>query len=116
MESAHTSVFVDDTSMQAVDDSFDGVLDKIVPAVTLFGDEAKKLKLLLSPKAAVTASTNKLALALQKELLSYGMHFLVDKRARDLGVTHTAAACRPSKLVKARFNRRHKRVKKTKQL
>ena len=47
---ANTSLFVDDTSMQATDSEFDGVLQKIVPAVAFFGEEVQRLKLSLSPK------------------------------------------------------------------
>ena len=62
---------------------FDRVLNKIVPAVALFGEEVQRLTLSLSPMAVVTASTMKLAGALQKELQSYGMEFKFDQRVSD---------------------------------
>ena len=102
--------------MQSTDAEFAGVLDKIVPAVSLFGDEAQRLKLSLSPKAVVTASTDKLARALQKELLTYGMKFGIDGNARDLGIAHTAASSRPSKLLASRFAKRTKKIMKVKKL
>ena len=114
---ANTSVLVDDTCMQAIHEEFDGVLDIVVPAVIMFGEKARKLKLSLSNRAKVTASTPKLAQTLVNELENnYGMFFQVDPEARDLGVTHTAGASRPSKLVISRFVKSRKRVEKTKQL
>ena len=53
-----------------------------------------------------------LALALQKELSFYGMHFIVKNHARDLGISHTAAARRPSQLFRNRFLKRKTRVSK----
>ena len=101
---ANTSVLVDDTSMQSVGSEYNEVLDKIVPAVVLFGEEAAKLKLPLSDKAGVAASSVKLACILQKELATYDMQFKVDQESRDVGVTHTAASAKPNKLVKSRFD------------
>ena len=106
---ANTSVLVDDTCMQSVGVDYEDVLEKIVPAVATFGDVARSLKLSLSPKAAITASTPKLALLLQKEMSGYNMTFKIDQKARDVGITHTAASSKPNKLVKNRFdNRKHK--------
>ena len=77
---------VDDTSMQSTGKDYDEVLEKIIPAVARFAESVVKLlKLMLSPKAVVTASEYKLALILQKELQSYGLTFRVDQQARDVG-------------------------------
>ena len=85
--------------MQSIGYDNEEVLDKLVPAVVMFAESVARLKLKLSPKAVVTASTHKLALILQKELETYGLTFRVDQKARDVGVTHTAASSKPNLLV-----------------
>ena len=72
-QQSNPNIFVDDVCMQSSSKSFDGVLDKLVPAVDMFGDKAKLLKLTLSSKNAVTASTPKLAQSLRDELSTYGL-------------------------------------------
>ncbi len=102
-KSANFKLFVDDTSNHARGTSFDEVLQHLVPAVVDFANTATKLKLKLPPKAVIVAPNTKLPLVLKKELASYGVSFDIAKSARDLGVTSTAAACRPSKLSQQRF-------------
>jgi len=113
---ANVNLFVDDTCMQSTGKEFDEALDKIVPAVALFGNKAAELGLGLSAKAVVTASSTKYAKGLKDELATYGMKFNVDMHARDVGVTHTAGSSRPSKQVIKRFTKRAAKVIKTKQI
>ena len=104
---SNTNVFVDDTCMQATGRTIEDVLEIIVPAVSMFGDKVRALKLSLSPKAAVCGSIPKLAQIFQHEMKhNYNMQFLINECARDLGVTHTAAKTRPSKFVLSRFNKK----------
>ena len=103
---AITNVFVDDTNMQSIGTSCDDTLEQIVPAVTMFGDGARKMHLSLSPKAIVTANNPKLAKLLQYELSTYGMKFQVSEAARGLGISHTAGAKRPASLLISRFRAR----------
>ena len=65
----------------------------------------KQLKLMLSTEAVITASDPRLAFRLKKRLERHGLSFSLSKEARDLGLTHTAAAKRPSKLVINRCNK-----------
>ncbi len=66
----------------------------------------------MSPKAVLVASVWKLAKLLQKELADHGIIFSISKIARDLGVTSTAAASRPSNLVHKRNIKAKHRIKK----
>ena len=108
---ANTKVFVDDTCMQSCSKGFDKTLQKVVPAVSMFGDKAKLLNLKLSPKATTTASSNKLAKQFKKEMYQeYKMTFQIDESSRDVGVTHTAAKIRAKKIIKTRFNKRSNKI------
>ena len=97
---SNPEVFVDDASMHAYSDTFDGAFDKVELAVVSFGEEVHKMGLTLSPKAVCAASTVKLATALKNELAIYNMSFQTDPDARDVGIAYTAAAKRPNKIVK----------------
>ncbi len=81
---SNPEVFVDDTSMHAYNDTFEEVLQDVIPSVAKFGDEVRVMGLSLSPKAVCTASSKKLATAAKNELASYGMTFKVDPDARDV--------------------------------
>jgi hypothetical protein len=107
---ANTNCFVDDTNMHTVGTSYNDTLEVIIPAVSLFGEQAAAMGLKLSPKASIVASHEKLALQAQTELATYGMSFQVEKESRDLGVSHAGGAKRPFKLLSTRY---HKRVNKT---
>ena len=111
---AHVGTFVDDTSMQSVGAYFEQVSDKLVPALADFGDVAKKLKLLLSPKAVISASHPSLALSLQRELKNnYGLIFKINNSARDLGIAHSAGVAKPDKVLKDRLKSKKNRISRT---
>ena len=67
------------------------------------------MKLKLSGKAYIVASSDKLALALQETLKNKGMDFQIAYAARDLGISYTAG-----KPIKHKFNINKVRVKNTK--
>lgn len=104
-------VFVEDTCMQATGDSFDATLDNVVPAVSGFGNDVRKLKFKLSEKATVTSSHPKLAFAFQNEMSThYNMFFNVSGSSRDAGISHTAARSKPNTILTHRFVKRKNRV------
>jgi len=108
----HTSLFVDDTTMQATANTLHEVLEKLVPTVSTWAEGVNKLKLTLSSKGCIVTSCPKLSKLLRKELLSYGLEYQVETGARDLGVTHTSGATRPIQISKSRFLKAKSRVKK----
>jgi hypothetical protein len=103
---ANTNCFVDDTNMHAVGASHDETLDIVIPAVTLFGEQASLMGLGLSPKASIVASHDGLAVSAQKELATYGMTFQVERESRDLGISHAGGNRRPFKLLNTRYRKR----------
>jgi hypothetical protein len=113
---SNPAVFVDDTCLQAIANTMNEILDILVPAVTAFKSKADELKLSISPKSALTASADNLVQILHQELKSYGINFLIDNSARDVGITHTAGRARPNKLMISRFKQRINRTNKTKKL
>ena len=101
---ANLSLFIDDTCFHALADTVSLLLDKFMPDVLKFQMVARKLKLKLSPKTQITTSCELAAILLQKELKEYGMFFEISKQAQDLGVSFSAARCRPNKLLVERSN------------
>ena len=102
---ANTRLFVDDTSMFAEGDSCYEVVDKLVPALASFKRIVDNLKLKLSPKASITASSSKLLDIQVKECKNIGVAFERSTDARDLGVSNTAGRSRPGSTVKSRFQK-----------
>ena len=49
----NTQLYVDDTSMHAVGDSIQDVIDSLLPVMRFFKHIVRKLKLRLSPKAVI---------------------------------------------------------------
>ena len=84
-EDANTDLFVDDTSMHASGETCQEVRDILVPAMRNFQIRVKKLKLRLSPKAAIVTSSMNLARTLNKELAQSGLRFVISQHSRDLG-------------------------------
>ncbi len=109
-KSANFKLYVDDTSKIAFDMDMDRVIGTLVNASVDFGHMVRKLKLSLSPKAVLTASSFKLAKLLKKELATYGLTYSIEQAARDLGITNTAAQRRPNKLLKNRFTKRKNKI------
>ena len=100
---SNPEVLVDDACMHAYSDTFDGALEMVIPSAVKFNDLVREMKLTLSPKACVAASSDKLAHVLKGELSTYNTVFQVDQEARDVGVTFAAGIERPYTLVKHRF-------------
>ena len=109
---ANPELFVDDSSMHAAADSWEGILNNLVPAMLTFKDVVAILKLKLSPKAAITASDVKLLKFIIQELKTYDLFFEEGKHARDLGVSNTAGNSRPFHLVNSRFDKTKPRKQK----
>ena len=102
---ANLSLYVDDTSMQAVGETDLDVQSDLIPALSAFNAAVTKHKLRLSPKAVISASSMRLAKTLQSQLKRCGMSFTVSRLARDLGVTYNSGLRRPSTLLVRRLGK-----------
>ena len=103
--------YVDDVSNVSVGSAPD-VQDEIVRCALSFNSSIViKRKFTLSPKSAVVASSNKLALRIANELASYGIKVQVVNTTRDVGVMYTAGVWRNSAGSTKRMSKAVKRTK-----
>ena len=115
-------IHVDDTVFQAVNDpkksdkGWAAVQSKIAKCMYKFKHLTSAHRLILSSKGTIIASNKKLAIAIQNELKSMGVHYKVVFSARDLGVSSAAFGLRPSKLLTHRLKSIKKRVQKIESL
>ena len=113
---ANTELFVDDTSMHAAAETKLEVQSILLKAMRDFKTLVQKLKLRLSPKAAIVASSNILACKLNNKLTAYGLKFVLAHHSRDLGITTTAGKTRPKHIQKDRQQKSRNRIFKVSQL
>ena len=109
---ANTELFVDDTSMHASAPTSFEVEDILVSAMKAFKIIVHKLKLRLSPKAALVTNNNLLSRRLNAKLSAHGLRFVIAHHSRDLGVTTTAGKSRPGHLQRGRQLKSKHRIKK----
>lgn len=86
------------------------VLSILIAAMKQFKVLVHKLKLKLSPKAAIVTSGKKLSSRLHARLVEYGLKFIVAEHSRDLGVTTTAGKSTPSNLQSNRQVKSRNRI------
>jgi hypothetical protein len=107
---ANLSLFVDGTAMQAYGYTCNEVCHALVPAEVSFARKVRKLRLSLSPKAALSSSSPALQKLLARELSSYGLKFIQKKAARDLGISSSSGKCRAPEIINQRFSNSTNRI------
>ena len=114
---ANVSVFVDDTTSDAAEASLELTQQIIVPFTLDFADTmVQKNKLVLSPKGCVVSNSSKRAKLIAKELQQNNLQYSAAEETRDLGVTYSAAARRPSSLIGKRIYKVKNRISKIKNI
>ena len=113
---ADPSVYVDDSTCDTAQDTFEEVLDVLVPYSLEFARRMAKKKLTLSAKGSICCNSVARAKILAVELAQYSLIYQVDSQVRDLGITYSAGTARPKNMLLKRFAKVKKRILKIKSI
>ena len=113
---ANLKSFVDDCSFFNASKFKRQVVHILRSALKDFKDVVAVLKLILSDKAVITASSKQLRVMILKALKELGLSFKSESAARDLGVSNTAGRLRPAQLTNSRFSKTKNRIFKISQI
>ena len=97
--------------MSCSGNTYEDILNVLVPAMRSFKKITRRLKLKLSPKAVLVTSSPKLTKLLTNELASYKLLSKTNRHTRDLGVSHTCGKLRPNTLLVDRMTKSKSRIK-----
>lgn len=98
--------------MSCSGNTYEEILNVLVPAMRSFKKITRRLKLKLSPKAVLVISSPKLIKFPTNELASYKLLFKTNKHTRDLGVSHTCGKLRPNNSLADRTTKSKSRLNK----
>ena len=113
---ANTTVFVDDTSCDTVQDTFCEGLDIVTPFTIDFAKRMRAKKLILSSKGSVLSNTPNRTRILQSILAKSNVLYNAADSARDLGVEYTAGTRRPKAIILTRLRKVKHRILKIQQI
>ena len=93
---ANATIFVDDTASDTYADTLQETAEIVIPFTRDFVSAMKRKKLKISNKGAVVSNTFNRTKNLNKLLIKGDINYNQARSTRDLGISYTAAASRPS--------------------
>ena len=113
---ADVTVYVDDTSCDTVQDTLEEAINIVAPFEDDFAEAMSNKKLKLSHKGSVVSNTENRTKIAQRILKQSNIVYNAEQSARDIGLSYTAGAQRPKKILCTRLKKVKSRILKIKHI